>query len=114
MATFATLRAVPPGSSWTLRRTNRLVGVAEPAFHGMDQILDPEFWIPLGHVEDFSPGLPSRTSRSGHWLAVIGRLNQGATRSQAAAELETLAKDFAVAYPETDKGVHFRVSASVF
>lgn len=85
-----------------------VVGVAEPAFHGMDQILDPEFWIPLGHVEDFSPGLPSRTSRDGDWLAVIARLKPGATHSEAAAELETLAKDFAVAYPDTDKGVNFR------
>jgi predicted permease len=85
-----------------------VVGVAEPGFHGIDQILDPEFWIPLGHVGDFAPGLPSMTSRHGHWLEVIGRLKPGATQRDAAAELDKLATNFAVAYPATDKGIGFR------
>jgi predicted permease len=85
-----------------------VVGVAEPGFHGIDQILDPEFWIPLGHVGDFAPGLPSMTSRHGHWLEVIGRLKPGATQRDAAAELDKLATNFAVAYPAMDKGIGFR------
>jgi predicted permease len=85
-----------------------VVGVAEPGFHGIDQILDPEFWIPLGHVGDFAPGLPSMTSRHGHWLEVIGRLKPGATQRDAAAELDKLATNCAVAYPAMDKGIGFR------
>jgi predicted permease len=85
-----------------------VVGVAPPAFHGLDLILDPQFWIPLGQVEQFAPSLPDRSMRDQHWLAVIGRLRPGVTREQAGAELQTLARNYAVAYPATDKGNGFR------
>jgi predicted permease len=85
-----------------------VVGVAPRAFHGLDQILDPEFWVPLGNVEQLAPSVPSRTSRDFHWLDVAGRLAPGATRQQASAELAILAQRFAKSYPETDKGGGFR------
>jgi hypothetical protein len=85
-----------------------VVGVAPPAYHGVDLILDPQFWIPLGNIEQFAPSVPDRTLRSQHWLAVIGRLKPGVMQSQAAAELNTLAKNLAAAYPATDKGNGFR------
>lgn len=86
-----------------------VVGVMQPAYHGIDQILDPQFWIPLGIAEQFVPGLPDRNLRSMNWLAVIGRLQPGATREKAAAELAALAKNYAAAYPATDKGIGFRL-----
>ncbi|MGB6130199.1 MAG: ABC transporter permease [Acidobacteriaceae bacterium] len=86
-----------------------VVGVAPPAFHGIDQILDPQFWIPLGIVEQFAPGLPDRNLRSQHWLSVIARLKPGLTEGQAKAELATLAKHYAAAYPATDKDIGFRL-----
>jgi predicted permease len=85
-----------------------VVGVAPPAFHGLDLILDSQFWIPLGQVEQFAPSLPDRNLRDQHWLAVIGRLRPGVTREQAGVELQTLARNFAAAYPATDKGNGFR------
>lgn len=85
-----------------------VVGVAPPAFRGLDLILDPQFWVPLGNIEQLAPSIPSRDSRASHWLAVIGRLSPGVSRTQAAAELSTLAQRFAAAYPETDKGGGFR------
>ena len=85
-----------------------VVGVAPPAFHGLDFILDPQFWVPLGNVEQLATNIPDRTSRDLHWLAVIGRLKPGTTREQAGAELATLAKNYAAAYPATDKGGGFR------
>jgi predicted permease len=84
-----------------------VVGVAPPAFHGVDLILDPQFWVPLGNVEHLAPSIPSLTSRGSHWLAVIGRLSPGVSSEQAAAELTTLAQRFATAYPATDKGNGF-------
>ncbi|HZZ37754.1 MAG TPA: ABC transporter permease [Acidobacteriaceae bacterium] len=84
-----------------------VVGVAEPGFHGLDLILDPQFWVPLGNVEGLAPSIPSRASRENHWLAVIGRLQPGVTREQATAELHTLATNLAAAYPATDKGNGF-------
>jgi predicted permease len=93
-----------------------VVGVAPPAFHGLDLILDPEFWVPLGNVgklapvsngDQLAPDTPSPTDRGNHWLAVIGRVKPGVTASQATAELHTLAGHYAKAYPKTDKGGGF-------
>ena len=97
------------GKSITLSgRPFTVVGVAPPPFHGLDLVLDPEFWVPLGNVEQLAPSIPSRTSRHSHWLAVIGRLNPRVSPTQAAAELRGLAQRFAAAYPETDRGNGFR------
>jgi predicted permease len=85
-----------------------VVGVAPPGFHGLDLILDPQYWVPLGNVETLAPNIAGNTvtawqGRQNHWLAVIGRLKAGTTQTQAANELKTLAQNFAKAYPETDK-----------
>ena len=84
-----------------------VVGVAPPAFHGLDLILDPEFWVPLGNLEQLAANAPKRDERGDHWLAVIGRLNPGVTSSEASAQLNTLATHYAKAYPATDKGNGF-------
>ena len=84
-----------------------VVGVAPAGFHGLDLILDPEFWIPMGNVEMLAPSVPPRDSRANHWIDVIGRLKPGVNRTQASAELAALAQHLAKAYPETDKGNGF-------
>ena len=84
-----------------------VVGVARRGFHGLDLILDPQFWVPIGNIEQLAPSIPGRDARDQHWLAVIARLNPGVSRPQAAAELKTLAQRFAIAYPQTDKGGGF-------
>jgi hypothetical protein len=40
-----------------------VVGVAPPGFRGLDLILDPEFWVPLGNVEQLATSIPSRSAR---------------------------------------------------
>lgn len=84
-----------------------VVGITPLAFHGVDLILDPQFWVPLGNVEQLAPNVPSRAARDYHWLAVIGRLRPSVSREQAAAELAALAQRFATAYPASDKGNGF-------
>ena len=84
-----------------------IVGVASPAFHSVDQILNAEFWVPLGNASLLAPNLANQNSRDFHWLAAIARLNPGVTRQQAAAELGTLAQRLAKAYPDTNKDVSF-------
>jgi predicted permease len=84
-----------------------VVGVAPASFHGVDQILNAEFWVPLGIARQLVPSEPPADSREFHWLAVVARVKPGVTRTQAAAELGALAKRFAVAYPKTDKGNTF-------
>jgi putative ABC transport system permease protein len=89
-----------------------VVGVAPLGFHGLDVILDPEFWVPLGNVAQLAPignigKVDTDIDRGNHWLVVIGRLKPAVTTSQAAAELHTLAAHYATAYPKTDKGNGF-------
>ena len=88
-------------------RSFTVVGIAPVSFHSVDQILDTQFWVPLGIATQLVPNLPPADSREFHWLAVVGRLRPGVTRMQAAAELDTLAKRFALSYPKTDKGNSF-------
>jgi predicted permease len=85
-----------------------VVGVAPPSFRGLDLILDPEFWVPLGNLEQLAANVPDRNSRFFHWLRVTGRLKPGVTRTEAIAELNVLAQRLAKAHPETDKGGGFR------
>jgi predicted permease len=84
-----------------------IIGVAPSSFHSVDQILNAEFWIPLGNAQQMAPNLANADSRDMHWLAVVARLKQGVTRTQAAAELKTVAARLAIAYPDTDKGNGF-------
>jgi predicted permease len=84
-----------------------VVGISPAAFHSVDQILDTQFWVPLGITAQLVPNLPPQGARDFHWLQVVARLRAGATREQAGAELNTLAQSFASAYPATDKGNSF-------
>lgn len=80
-----------------------VTGVAPASFHSVDQILDTQFWIPLGMTRELVPTLPPQDSREYHWLAVVARLRPGVSRTQAASEMDTLAHRLALTYPETDK-----------
>jgi len=83
------------------------VGVAPVAFHGIDLILNAQFWVPLASFAQLVPNLPNTSDRNNSWLFVVGRLRPGVTRTQAAAELNTLARRFALSYPKTDKDKAF-------
>ncbi len=84
-----------------------VVGVAPAGFHGIDQILQAEFWVPLGIADRLVPNLPKGPDRNAAWLFVVGRLRPGTTRTQAAAELNALAERLARSYPNTDKDKPF-------
>jgi predicted permease len=86
-----------------------VVGVAPVAFRGLDQLLDPQFWVPLGDVAQLVPNPPDPESRTNNWLQVAGRIKPGFTRDQVASELSVLAERFAVAHPESNKGVGFHL-----
>jgi predicted permease len=85
-----------------------VVGVAPEGFHGLDMILDTNFWVPLGNVHSLVADSLDDHSREQHWLQVAARLKPGITREQAAAELNLVAQRLAAAYPATDRGNGFR------
>ncbi len=88
-------------------RAFTVVGVAPLAFHSVDQILNAQFWVPLGNVNQLAPIRNNQSDRGFHWLAAVGRLSPGITRSQAQAELNTLAQRLAKSNPKTDEGRGF-------
>jgi predicted permease len=84
-----------------------VVGIAPAGFHGIDQIIEAEFWVPLGSADRLVPYLPKGLDRNQKWLLVFGRLRPGTTRAQAAAELNALAERLARSYPTIDKDKPF-------
>jgi putative ABC transport system permease protein len=85
-----------------------VVGVAPPYFRGIDIILDTQFWVPIGNIDQLLPNTAHLDQRDYHWITVAARLNSGVTHAQATAELNLLAQRFAQAHPSTDKGLGFR------
>jgi predicted permease len=88
-------------------RTFTVVGVGPENFHGVEQILYTEFWVPLGNTAKMVANAPPQGSREYHWMMVDARLKPGVSRAQAAAELDTLAHRLSQTYPATDKDNRF-------
>ncbi len=90
-------------------RPYTVVGVAPALFHGLDQILYTQFWVPLEGVDQLQADTTDFHSRNNNWLAVTGRLRPGVTQAQAAAELGVIARRLAQAHPEAEKDRGFRM-----
>src|SRR6266478_7521915 len=82
-----------------------VLGVAPPRFHGTERFVSPDYWIPV--VNHF--GADSLRDRTGHPLAVLGRLKPGVTPEQAADNLSAIAAQLAKEYPKTDTGAPLRL-----
>jgi predicted permease len=87
-----------------------VVGVTAPGFRGINKLFDSRFWVPDGERAQLSgPALNDLEARLGGRLDVIARLRPGTDRAQAQAELDAVAKRFALAYPKEDKGLGFHI-----
>ncbi|WP_348263627.1 ABC transporter permease [Telmatobacter sp. DSM 110680] len=85
-------------------RNFTVVGIAPPSFHGADQILYTEFWVPIGNIGTLVPTVPDQKSRQFHFVDVLARLAPGVSPTRASVELKGIARRLASAYPDTDKG----------
>jgi predicted permease len=65
-----------------------IVGVAAPAFRGIDVGEVPSLWIPASMSTEIIPGLNNLLDRRTFWMQVLGRLNQNMTLRQAQAGLQ--------------------------
>jgi predicted permease len=81
-----------------------VVGVAPPQFHGTEQFVWPDYWIPI--VNWGGDVLQARGSLS---VTVLGRLKPGVTPQQATEDLDAIAAQMAKEYPETDGGLPLRL-----
>lgn len=81
-----------------------VIGVMPKSFVGTIFSDLPDLWYPLS--TDVTPnhqGLAWRTDRTVRPLRMVGRLKPGVTREQALANLQTISKRLATAYPKTNK-----------
>ncbi|MGO4881758.1 MAG: ABC transporter permease [Bryobacteraceae bacterium] len=91
-----------------------VVGVAPPGFRGLDLILDCQFWVPIGNLDELLPNTANYPSRDYHWIDAAARLRSGVTHSQAAAELAVLARQVAQSYAQDkDGGFRFEPAGSL-
>src|SRR5262249_7873244 len=77
-----------------------IIGVAPKEFTGSFFGFNGDLLVPLSRTDDDSAWLTNRGNRQ---LFLIGRLKPGVTRSQAQAEISTLTRQLASAYPKEDK-----------
>jgi predicted permease len=87
-----------------------VVGVAPAEFHGTEQFVWPDYWIPIVSLGEEQ--LHTRASLS---VTVLGRLKPGVTPQQATDDLNAVATQLAKEYPATDSGLPLRlVRAGLF
>lgn len=110
---FGTWQARFGGDPHIVGKTLRLnhlvftvIGVAPPHFIGVNAIFGPDFWIPAAMAEQLLPNSMQNVfnDRTKAVFQGIGRLAPSITRSQAGANLATLATGLARAYPATNEG----------
>lgn len=81
-----------------------IIGVAPPAFKGINAIFGPDLWIPSMMAADILPA-PSHDAlrqRSKPLFTGIGRLRPGISMLQAEADLKTIAASLKSEYPDSD------------
>lgn len=77
-----------------------VVGVMPKDYHFP---MGAELWTPMA-MDD-----KERAIRASRYMDVVGRLKPGVSVRRAAAEMETISRRLAQAYPETNRGWHVRV-----
>jgi predicted permease len=75
-----------------------IIGVAPPAFQGVDTLVSISYWIPLR----FGVSEQCMTQRGCRNLFLLGRIKPGMTREQAEADLNLIAESLGRTYPDTN------------
>jgi len=81
-----------------------VVGVAPASFTGLMAGFTADFWTPFAMHAATSPSLDLAERRM-HWLIAIGKLKEGITRTQAAADLAILGEQLARTYPDANRNL---------
>jgi predicted permease len=85
-----------------------VVGVAPARFHGTEQFVWPDYWMPMVNEEQVE-GWDYLHSRTSITVTVIGRLKPGVTPQQATENLNAIAAELGKEYPESDDGQPLRL-----
>jgi predicted permease len=81
-----------------------VVGVAPASFTGLMAGFAADFWTPIAMHGAISPGLDLAERRQ-HWVIGVGKLRNGTTRTQAAADLAILGQQLATTFPDVNRNL---------
>jgi putative ABC transport system permease protein len=85
-----------------------VMGVLPPDFRELEASVDRDMWLPP-HTWALLNGRVEFENRDFRWFDIVGRRRPGVTVDQAAAEISTIARNFASRYPASNQGRGARV-----
>jgi predicted permease len=88
-----------------------IVGVAPRGFKGTVMRLTFDFWLPATLTPTLFNGARDLEDRGTRGFTISGRLTPGTTRDQAQAEVSSVMRQLAAAYPQTNRGLDADVLA---
>ncbi len=89
-----------------------VIGVTPESFHGLYSLIEMQAYLPLGMRTLWVQGADKDeywTKRDGHDLRVLGVVKPGTTRQQAQGSVDVVAQRLAQQYPDSHKGVSYRL-----
>jgi predicted permease len=86
-----------------------ILGVAPPGFRGTELFYSPDLWAPKVNVQQIE-GFNNLEERGHRGMWIIGRVRNGVTPAQAAADLNNVAAWLSKAYPRDDDGTTFSLA----
>ncbi len=96
----------------TLKLNNRpltIIGVAPYGFRGGMNNMAFDVFVPLTMATELQPATKELTSRTSRPYVMLALLKPGVTRGQAQGELDAAARHLLKTYPETNKGLAYRL-----
>jgi macrolide transport system ATP-binding/permease protein len=90
-----------------------VIGVGPPEFKGVKFAIRQDFWAPTMMAARFAFPDQWHTRRGSQGWNMLGRLKPGVTIEQAKADLNRIADNLAVAYPETNADARIQVLPEV-
>jgi predicted permease len=85
-------------------RAYSIVGVAPPAFQGLNELTAADVWVPMMMYREVYPNAAWVNERRFLLFSVVGRLKAGVSRQQAEAGMESIARDLERQYPADNQG----------
>lgn len=83
-----------------------IIGIAPPGFQGTELRRPVDVWVPITAAQTILPEFRDHLTadRSFRWLQCIARVRTGVSVAQAQADVDTIAANLGVAYPQDDAG----------
>ncbi len=86
-----------------------IVGVARAGFRGSVSGLSYDMWVPIGTQARVMPGGNRLDARGSRWLALIGRMQPGATRDQVRSELDAIVDGLRTTWASQKRYIDHRI-----